>query len=387
LVLLAEPIQLKSKGINMLILTTQDIHLEQKATDKSSAIAAIAADLTHSGFVEDKYVQGMLEREAQASTFLGNGIAIPHGTPGTRQYVKKTAVCVHHFPQGVDWGNGNTVYVAIGIAAQSDEHLEILKQLTHALSNDDVEQQIKSVTQAQDLVDILSGKNIPKDLIFDEKSFLLDFPATDLTQLLAVAAGMLKNRQIAQGEFVAEIINQPPRYLGSGVWLAVSNKALTQSGISIVRAKDKGMYQDNPVKLVIVIAAFDRTYWNVIDGLTVLIYQKNLPKLINANAMQMITLLTKEEKTGEKAIFTITNAHGLHARPGATLVSVVKKFSADIWVSNLEGTGQYVKAKSLMKVIGLGVKKGNRLCFLAKGKDAKEALEAIGQAIADRLGE
>ena len=371
----------------MLILTTQDIHLEQKATDKSSAIAAIAADLTHSGFVEDKYVQGMLEREAQASTFLGNGIAIPHGTPGTRQYVKKTAVCVHHFPQGVDWGNGNTVYVAIGIAAQSDEHLEILKQLTHALSNDDVEQQIKSVTQAQDLVDILSGKNIPKDLIFDEKSFLLDFPATDLTQLLAVAAGMLKNRQIAQGEFVAEIINQPPRYLGSGVWLAVSNKALTQSGISIVRAKDKGMYQDNPVKLVIVIAAFDRTYWNVIDGLTVLIYQKNLPKLINANVMQMITLLTKEEKTGEKAIFTITNAHGLHARPGATLVSVVKKFSADIWVSNLEGTGQYVKAKSLMKVIGLGVKKGNRLCFLAKGKDAKEALEAIGQAIADRLGE
>ncbi|BBC42275.1 multiphosphoryl transfer protein [Photobacterium damselae subsp. piscicida] len=88
----------------MLSLTNNDIALEKAATNKTDAIRAIAADLTDAGLVEAGYVEGMLAREAQNSTFLGNGIAIPHGTTDTRELVKQTGVKVHHFPYGVDWG-------------------------------------------------------------------------------------------------------------------------------------------------------------------------------------------------------------------------------------------------------------------------------------------
>ncbi len=127
----------------MLQLNSNTITLGQSPTNKQEAIRAIAADLANKGFIEAGYVDGMLNREAQNSTFLGNGIAIPHGTTDTRQLVKQTGVAVHHFPNGVDWGNDATVYVAIGIAAKSDEHLGILKQLCCC---DGVEEKLKQAS-------------------------------------------------------------------------------------------------------------------------------------------------------------------------------------------------------------------------------------------------
>ncbi|MEF1230446.1 HPr family phosphocarrier protein, partial [Vibrio fortis] len=93
------------------------------------------------------------------------------------------------------------------------------------------------------------------------------------------------------------------------------------------------------------------------------------------------------EGSDNQAIFKIKNAHGLHARPGAMLVAEAKKFDAAIRVSNLDGDGKEVNAKSLMKVIALGVKHGHQLQFTAEGDDAAQAIESIGKAIASGLGE
>ena len=120
----------------MFQLSVQDIHPGAQAGDKEEAIRQVAAALVQAGNVADGYVNGMLAREQQTSTFLGNGIAIPHGTTDTRDQVLKTGVKVYQFPQGVLWGDGQVAYVAIGIAASSDEHLGLLRQLTHVLSDD-----------------------------------------------------------------------------------------------------------------------------------------------------------------------------------------------------------------------------------------------------------
>lgn len=80
----------------MLKLSKSDITLGQTAEDKFKAIQNIAGDLTAKGLVDSGYVEGMLNRENQNSTFLGNGIAIPHGTTDTRGLVKETGVAVHH---------------------------------------------------------------------------------------------------------------------------------------------------------------------------------------------------------------------------------------------------------------------------------------------------
>ncbi|ELR67806.1 Fructose-specific phosphocarrier protein HPr [Photobacterium marinum] len=370
----------------MLSLSTNDIQLRQSAADKQEAIKALATGLEQQGLVETGYVNGMLARENQNSTFLGNGIAIPHGTTDTRGLVKQTGVRVHHFPQGVDWGDGKTAYLAIGIAAKSDEHLGILKQLTKVLSSDGVEAKLQQSNSADELIKILNGES-QLEADFDPTLVQQDFPATDLIQLIAVAAGLIKNREAAGNASVADAIASGATYLGQGLWLAKTDKDVTRTSLSFVTPQVPFVEQGNPVKGLLMVAACNGSHINNINYLTQLLYKQQADKLFAADADKVVTLLTQELVEGNSEIFKIRNPHGLHARPGAMLVSVAKKFESNILVANLNGDGKAVNAKSLMKVIALGVKQGHELEFTANGADADQALQAIGQAIADGLGE
>nr|WP_086939775.1 fused PTS fructose transporter subunit IIA/HPr protein [Thaumasiovibrio occultus] len=370
----------------MLSLTVQDIQLQQAADDKISAIASLAATLTQRGLVEEGYVNGMQAREQQNSTFLGNGIAIPHGTTDTRDLVKQTGVTIAHYPNGVDWGDNNRVYVAIGIAAKSDEHLGILKQLTRVLSADGIEEQLKTADSAERLIAIINGET-QTTLTLDADLVVTDFPRADLTQMRAVGAGMLKQRDLVDSQCVAELVSATPRHLGEGVWLAAASQGVKSTGIAVVQATPVENATGNDVKQLIAFAAKDGAHLPVIERLLQLCSDNKLSTLINADAAAIISALTEEQKSGITAVYTIKNPHGLHARPGAVLVSTAKKYKADIWVSNLNGDGKAVKAKSLMKVIALGVKQGHQLEFTADGEDAAEALAGIKAAIDTGLGE
>jgi mannitol/fructose-specific phosphotransferase system IIA component len=103
----------------MLELTIEQISMGQSAVDKSAALHLLAQHLVADGLVAEGYLAGLQAREAQGSTFLGQGIAIPHGTPDTRDQVFSTGVRLMQFPEGVDWGDGQIVYLAIGIAPAS----------------------------------------------------------------------------------------------------------------------------------------------------------------------------------------------------------------------------------------------------------------------------
>ena len=99
-----------------------------------------------------------------------------------------------------------------------------------------------------------------------------------------------------------------------------------------------------------------------------------------------------EENTGLpadaiEAVFMIRNEHGLHARPSAVLVNEVKKYNASVAVQNLDRDTQLVSAKSLMKIVALGVVKGHRLRFVASGEEAQQAIDGIGAVIENGLGE
>ncbi|HDY7855287.1 TPA: fused PTS fructose transporter subunit IIA/HPr protein [Vibrio vulnificus] len=379
----------------MLKLTSSDITLQQSADNKLDAIKSIAAALTEKGLVEQGYVEGMLNREAQNSTFLGNGIAIPHGTTDTRDLVQNTGVAVHHFPHGVDWGDGNKVYLAIGIAAKSDEHLGILKQLTKVLSADGVETRLQQATTEQEIIALLNGE-VQLGADFDAASIQLLFPASDMIQMSAVAGGLIKNSGNAGSQFVAELITKTPTHLGKGLWLVGSDTSVTRTAASFVTTANDCEYQGTPVKGLLAFGACNNAHQAILTNLTQLVYQGKQETLLSANAEQVIAMLTGESvantsqepaTSDNTAIFKIKNAHGLHARPGAMLVAEAKKFESTIKVANLDGDRSVVNAKSLMKVIALGVKHGHQLQFTAEGPDASQALEAIGAAIASGLGE
>ncbi|HFQ4967194.1 TPA: fused PTS fructose transporter subunit IIA/HPr protein [Vibrio vulnificus] len=379
----------------MLKLTSSDITLQQSADNKLDAIKSIAAALTAKGLVEQGYVEGMLNREAQNSTFLGNGIAIPHGTTDTRDLVQNTGVAVHHFPHGVDWGDGNKVYLAIGIAAKSDEHLGILKQLTKVLSADGVETRLQHATTEQEIIALLNGE-VQLEADFDAASIQLLFPASDMIQMSAVAGGLIKNSGNAGSQFVAELVTKTPTHLGKGLWLVGSDASVTRTAASFVTTANDCEYQGTPVKGLLAFGACNNAHQAILTNLTQLVYQGQQETLLSASAEQVIAMLTGESvantsqepaTSDNTAVFKIKNAHGLHARPGAMLVAEAKKFESTIKVANLDGDRSVVNAKSLMKVIALGVKHGHQLQFTAEGPDASQALEAIGAAIASGLGE
>jgi len=374
----------------MFQLSVQDIHPGEQAGTKEEAIRQVAAALVQAGNVADGYVDGMLARELQTSTFLGNGIAIPHGTTDTRDQVLKTGVQVYQFPQGVLWGEGQVAYVAIGIAASSDEHLGLLRQLTHVLSDDAVAEQLKSATTAEELRALLMGEKQSDVLKLDNETLTLDVTASDLVTLQALNAGRLKEAGAVDTAFVAHAINDTPLNLGQGIWLNDSAQGNLRSAIAVSRAATAFDTAGEKTALLITVAMADEQPVEVLKRLSDLLLNNKAEKLLTADAATLLALLTSDDVSLDdllSAEFVVRNEHGLHARPGTMLVNTIKQFSSDVTVTNLDGSGKPANGRSLMKVVALGVKKGHRLRFTAQGADAEQALKAIGDAIAAGLGE
>ncbi|MEF2280209.1 phosphoenolpyruvate--protein phosphotransferase [Deinococcus sp. YIM 134068] len=143
----------------MMELPQELIRLGARAASKDEAIAQVASLLTAAGNVDAAYVDGMRAREGQANTYLGSGIAIPHGTPETRHLIRKTGIAVVQVPGGVPWGaGGETVRLVVGIAAASDEHLNILRRLTRVLSDDALVEKLSTTADPGDVQEALTGE-------------------------------------------------------------------------------------------------------------------------------------------------------------------------------------------------------------------------------------
>lgn len=375
----------------MLELSESNIHLNANAIDKQQAIEMAASALVQAGNVENGYLQGMLARELQTSTFLGNGIAIPHGTLDTRSMVKKTGVQVFQFPQGIEWGEGNIAYVVIGIAARSDEHLSLLRQLTHVLSDEDTAAKLAKITDVAEFCAILMGETIDPFEI-PAANISLDVNTQSLLTLVAINAGQLQVQSAVENRFISEVINNAALPLGKGLWVTDSVVGNVKNALAFSRAKTIFSHNGKAVKGVITVSAVGD---QINPTLVRLLDDDVQTTLLNGNSTEILTALLGsssdvETQSVEGAVvgtFTIRNEHGLHARPSANLVNEVKKFTSKITMQNLTRESEVVSAKSLMKIVALGVTQGHRLRFVAEGEDAKQAIESLGKAIANGLGE
>jgi len=139
-------------------LKIEDISIINGFYTKQDAIKAVSENMIKAGLVKPDYTQSMFDRDLQISTFLGNGIAIPHGTTDKRDSVIQTGLKVIYYPDGINWDEDNNIaYVVIGIAAKSNEHLDILRQLTRAVIAEDTIKRIQSVKKPEELLTILQG--------------------------------------------------------------------------------------------------------------------------------------------------------------------------------------------------------------------------------------
>src|SRR5262245_51721891 len=120
----------------MSILSKDRIQLNATATDRDDAIRKAGELLVNSGCVLPQYVEGMLKRETTMSTCLGGGVAIPHGMYENKEHVLQTGISVLQVPAGVEWDSDETVYLVIGIASSSDEHVGILASLADVVDDE-----------------------------------------------------------------------------------------------------------------------------------------------------------------------------------------------------------------------------------------------------------
>lgn len=135
------------------VLVREGIQAGLPSVDKETAIRAAGALLAQLGYVDDDYADAMVEREKLVTTYMGMGVAIPHGTSQKKETVKKSGVVLLQYPDGVDFGE-EKAYLVFGIAGVGDEHLELLGNVCNVLEDEDVLEAMKTSTD----VDFLLSK-------------------------------------------------------------------------------------------------------------------------------------------------------------------------------------------------------------------------------------
>src|SRR5699024_11131839 len=165
--------------MNQDILQAENIELNVDFNNKEEAVIYVGNMLENAGLVNKKYIDKMLERETVTSTYMGNALAIPHGTDDAKSEVLKTGIAVVTVPNGVDYGdgniakvligiavvivpnvvdegNGNIAKVLIGIAGQGDENLEVLSNIAIVCSEEENVDQIVEATSPEEIIQLFN---------------------------------------------------------------------------------------------------------------------------------------------------------------------------------------------------------------------------------------
>jgi phosphoenolpyruvate-protein phosphotransferase len=371
----------------MLELTIEQISMGQTAVDKSAALHLLADKLVADGLVAEGYLSGLQAREAQGSTFLGQGIAIPHGTPETRDQVFSTGVRLLQFPEGVDWGDGQIVYLAIGIAAKSDEHLRLLQLLTRALGETDLGQALRRAASAEALLKLLQGA--PQELALDAQMIGLGVSADDFEELVWRGARLLRQADCVSNGFAAVLQQVDALPLGDGLWWLHSEQTVKRPGLAFVTPDKPMRYLGQPLNGLFCLASLGEAHQTLLERLCALLIEGRGQELGRATSSRAVLEVLGGELPPDwpSARIALANAHGLHARPAKILAQLAKSFDGDIRVRIVDGAVGAVSVKSLSKLLSLGARRGQVLEFVAEPTIADDALPALLAAVQEGLGE
>ena len=371
----------------MLELTIEQISMGQSAVDKPAALQLLAEKLVADGLVAEGYLAGLQAREAQGSTFLGQGIAIPHGTPDTRDLVFATGVRLLQFPEGVDWGDGHIVYLAIGIAAKSDEHLRLLQLLTRALGETDLGQALRRASSAEALLKLLQGA--PQELALDAQMISLSVAAEDFEELVWRGARLLRQADCVSNGFAAVLQQVEALPLGDGLWWLHSEQTVKKPGLAFVTPQQPLRYLGQPLTGLFCLASLGEAHQALLERLCGLLIEGRGQELGRATNPRAVLEALGGEVPADwpSARIGLANAHGLHARPAKELAQLAKSFDGEIRLRLVDSAEPAVSAKSLSKLLSLGARRGQVLEFIVEPVIADDALPALLAAVEAGLGE
>ena len=139
-----------------ILLEKKNIILNCKPVSPEEAIKAVGKRMVESGYVEEAYIQGMLDREASFSVAIGSHVAIPHGTEESRRAIKKTGLIVMTYPEGIQWGD-ELVRLVVGIASTGEDHLGILGKIVEVAETEEDTDALVDNAGVDQLYKLLNG--------------------------------------------------------------------------------------------------------------------------------------------------------------------------------------------------------------------------------------
>ncbi|OOS07260.1 phosphocarrier protein FPr [Moraxella cuniculi DSM 21768] len=359
----------------MLSISIDNVRMQATAQNKDEALQVLSEILVADGLASADYLQGLKDRETQSSTYLGQGIAIPHGTPNSRESIKNTGVRLVHFADGVVWNAaGDVVYLAVVIAAKSDEHLQILQQLTKALT-DDVAQPIRTAKTAED---IIAALGVRREFVLQEALITTNCQTAAVDELYLQAAALLKKQRLIDSVFLPKY--QPTRLSEALSCVVIENHdAIKTSALAVAVGELQAL------ALIVANQTADKV---ALAGVLDVLMSEAFTQAVEQNdKAAMLALLNIESYANwASASVVLPNKNGLHARPATALAELAKQVTGEILVAVEDG--EYVSVKSLTKLLSLGAVHGQRLTFIAKAdSDAANHLQTLVAAVSEGLGE
>jgi mannitol PTS system EIIA component len=137
------------------ILCENNILLNVESETKDEAIKRVGRLLVDNGYVDKKYIEGMIKRNEDVSTYIGNGVAIPHGMNEYVKCIKHSGIVIAQYPNGVDFGDGDIAYLVIGIAGKNDDHMEILSKIALTCQYEENVKKLVKTSNKQEIIDLI----------------------------------------------------------------------------------------------------------------------------------------------------------------------------------------------------------------------------------------
>jgi PTS system mannitol-specific IIA component len=141
------------------VLSKELIVAAGTARTMSEAIREAGELLVRAGAVDAEYIDSMEERERTMSTYMGNFLAIPHGTNESKGSIHRSALSLVRYPDPIDWGGRGDVHIVIGIAGVENEHLEMLSKVAVVFSDEEDAARMRDATTVDELYDVLESVN------------------------------------------------------------------------------------------------------------------------------------------------------------------------------------------------------------------------------------
>ncbi|QAA33050.1 PTS sugar transporter subunit IIA [Clostridium manihotivorum] len=141
--------------MNTSVLNERNIILNLPSESKDAAIERAGKLLVANGYVNENYIEGMKQREEEVTTYMGNGVAIPHGMNEYKKQIKNSGIVILQYTNGVDFGDGNTAYLVIGIAGVGDEHMNILSQIALTIQYEENVDKLRAAKNPEDIIRII----------------------------------------------------------------------------------------------------------------------------------------------------------------------------------------------------------------------------------------